>query len=333
MNIVFIIPTGIGCEIGGHAGDANPAVKLIAKCCKNLITHPNAVNASDINEMPENTLYVEGSMLNRFLAGEIELKKVYQNKVLVVVNAPLKNETINAVSAARVTIGLDAEILVLNTSLRMIGRIENNRATGDVYGWKDLVEQVKKHNFDVLAIASEIEISRETKLNYFRTGGINPWGGVEAICSKLISRALDKPVAHSPTLDESPTDKELYFVAYNEILDPRMTPEVLSLTFLHCILKGLHKAPKIGKGLSVNNVDCLVTPYKCWGIPHELCYKNNIPIIAVKENETYLDVKPLQKVIEVDNYLEAAGIIMAMRAGIKVDSVRRPIKFTKVIGE
>ncbi|MHB8898830.1 MAG: DUF3326 domain-containing protein [Thermoguttaceae bacterium] len=24
MNIVLVIPTGIGCEIGGHAGDANP---------------------------------------------------------------------------------------------------------------------------------------------------------------------------------------------------------------------------------------------------------------------------------------------------------------------
>lgn len=27
MNTVFIIPTGIGCKIGGHAGDATPAFK------------------------------------------------------------------------------------------------------------------------------------------------------------------------------------------------------------------------------------------------------------------------------------------------------------------
>ncbi|MCK5606476.1 DUF3326 domain-containing protein, partial [Candidatus Pacearchaeota archaeon] len=30
MNTVFIVPTGIGCKIGGHAGDATPAFKLIA---------------------------------------------------------------------------------------------------------------------------------------------------------------------------------------------------------------------------------------------------------------------------------------------------------------
>ena len=30
MNVVMIIPTGIGCEIGGHAGDANPIAKLLS---------------------------------------------------------------------------------------------------------------------------------------------------------------------------------------------------------------------------------------------------------------------------------------------------------------
>ena len=34
MNVVFIVPTGIGAEIGGHAGDANPAAKLIAAACE-----------------------------------------------------------------------------------------------------------------------------------------------------------------------------------------------------------------------------------------------------------------------------------------------------------
>ena len=52
---VLIIPTGIGAEIGGHAGDGNPVAKLIASCCDKLITHPNVVNAADINEMPSNT--------------------------------------------------------------------------------------------------------------------------------------------------------------------------------------------------------------------------------------------------------------------------------------
>lgn len=61
FNAVFIVPTGIGAEIGGHAGDATPAVRMLAGICDYLITHPNAVNASDVNEMTENTVYVEGS--------------------------------------------------------------------------------------------------------------------------------------------------------------------------------------------------------------------------------------------------------------------------------
>ena len=77
MNIVLIIPTGIGAEIGGHAGDGNPVAKLFGSICDNLITHPNVVNASDINEMPENTLYVEGSILDRFLRGEIYLNQPF----------------------------------------------------------------------------------------------------------------------------------------------------------------------------------------------------------------------------------------------------------------
>ena len=77
MNAVMIIPTGIGCEIGGHCGDANAAARLLAACCDTLILHPNVVNASDINEMPENCLYVEGSILDKFLKGQIYLERVH----------------------------------------------------------------------------------------------------------------------------------------------------------------------------------------------------------------------------------------------------------------
>ena len=75
FNAVFIIPTGIGCTIGGHAGDATPAARLIASICDILIIHPNVVNASDINEMTENMWYVEGSILDRFLNNLVFLKK------------------------------------------------------------------------------------------------------------------------------------------------------------------------------------------------------------------------------------------------------------------
>ena len=91
MNIVLIVPTGIGAQIGGHAGDANPVCKLLASLSDTLVTHPNVVNASDINEMPDNVFYVEGSMLDRFLAGEFCLKQPLQNKILVVANSPIRS--------------------------------------------------------------------------------------------------------------------------------------------------------------------------------------------------------------------------------------------------
>ncbi len=116
MNVVMIVPTGIGCEIGGHCGDGNAPARLLGACCETLVLHPNVVNASDINEMPPNALYVEGNHLDRFLQGKLFLQKVKSNKVLVVVNKA-DYQSINAVSAARATLGLDAEILELKAPL------------------------------------------------------------------------------------------------------------------------------------------------------------------------------------------------------------------------
>ena len=52
----MIIPTGYGAKLGGHSGDATPVAKLLGSIADNLILHPNVVNASDINELPENGL-------------------------------------------------------------------------------------------------------------------------------------------------------------------------------------------------------------------------------------------------------------------------------------
>lgn len=177
MNGVFIIPTGIGCEIGGHAGDANPAVKLIASVCDKLIVNPNAVNASDINEMPENCLYVEGSTIDRFLKREIYLKEVRANKILIVTNAPLKTEIVNSVNAARATIGINASIMVLNTPLKMIAnKKEDGSVGGVVVGHEKLCEQVKKYDFDALAVTTQIDCERDVAIDYYENGGLNPWG-------------------------------------------------------------------------------------------------------------------------------------------------------------
>ncbi len=285
MIAVLIIPTGLGAAIGGDAGDGNPVAKLLASCCDTLITHPNVVNASDINEMTENTLYVEGSMLDCFLRGEIELERVRTyNKILVVANAPVTDETINAVSAARATIGAHVEILELTQPLEMIANIaQGTRASGDLRGVSRLLEDVRPLDFDALAIHTPIQVDRDVVLEYYRTGGINPWGGVEAKLSKAVAEILKRPVAHAPLENTSPDDEELFLVFQGSV-KPRIAAEAISNCYLHCVLKGLHRAPRIGKGLSWQDVDVLISPYKCWGPAHEACNRQCIPIIAVREN-------------------------------------------------
>jgi len=328
---VLIIPTGIGAAIGGNAGDGNPVAKLIASCCDILITHPNVVNASDINEMTENTLYVEGSMLDRFLEGSVELERVKSNKILVVANDPLENETVNAVSASRATIGIDAEILVLETPLRMKAKMLNGVATGEVTGWEELIRQVENHTFDALAIHTPIEVDRDVALSYYKNGGVNPWGGVEAKASKLIANALDLPVAHAPLETTSPDDEELYFI-FETMVDPRIAAEAISNCYLHCVLKGLFKAPKSGCGISVDDVDFLITPAGCCDRPHQACMERDIPIIAIRENTTCLNHPMPDEFIVVENYLEAVGLIQTMKIGIAPNSVRQSLPQTTIHG-
>jgi len=329
MNVVLIVPTGIGCEIGGHAGDANPVSKLIGACCENLILHPNVVNASDVNEMPDNSWYVEGSCLNRFLRGEIYLEQPHLNKVLVVVNKA-DWQSINAVSAARMSIGSDAEILELEKPFGLIAKMKDGLATGDVINWEPLVEQVKRHEFDALGIATPITIAEEDLRRYFEVGGVNPVGGVEAVASKLIATALDKPVAHGPVDYAMP--------GFTEIVDPRKAVEVVTLNFIHCLLKGLNKAPRLGKvkrngALGAEDVDVMISPYGCLGEPHEACLERGIPIVVVRENRSVLNEYEDgdKRFIFVENYMEAAGLLMSMRAGVHPSSVRRPVAPTTVL--
>jgi len=320
---VMIVPTGVGAQIGGHAGDAAPAAKLIASCCDKLIVHPNVVNGSDLNEMTENMLYVEGSILDRFLQGRIQLKERKMNTILVVVNPPLSKITINAVNAARVTVGIDASILELRTPLRMIAKMDGLKAGGEVIGWRELVEDVSRFDFDALAIHTSIEVSAKVQRYYFENGGVNPWGGVEAKASKLIARELKKPVAHAPVGDDD--EQDILDLYKTKVVDPRMAPEIVSNAFFHCVLKGLHRAPILGKGISCEEVDFMVSPWGVRGTPHVACEYAEIPIIYVEENKTVFNEEHMSVGIAVKNYLEAAGVVSAMNAGVSLQSVRRPI--------
>ena len=57
---------------------------------------------------------------------------------------------------------------------------------------------------------------------------------------------------------------------------------------------------------------------------------NNISVIAVEENRTALNDAMPDNFIVAKNYLEAAGIISARKARVSLESIRRPLKRTKI---
>ena len=237
-----------------------------------------------------------------------------------------------SVNAARNTIGADIRIVELKEPLTLKGIFKpdgkaSGKMTGEIEASEQIYEESKNESFDVIAIQTYVKVEKEISLKYLEDGGVNPWGGAEAICSRYFSREFDIQCAHSPV--ESPTMKR-----FNKVVDPRMAAEIVSVSYLHCILKGLHKAPKIVEygsmskhTLRIDDIDLMVSPDGCWDAPHEACANWDIPIIFVRENKNIYGshTEKIKNCIVVDNYIEAAGIISGKKAGITVESVRRPI--------
>ena len=169
------------------------------------------------------------------------------------------------------------------TPFKLIARMENGIATGDIINSQELVAQVKELEYDALGIATPITIDNDTLATYWRSGGVNPVGGVEALATRLIGEALDKPCAHGPV--------DYALTGFKEVVDPRIAVEIITENFIHCLLKGLHKAPRLSRerGMSNKDVDCMVSPYGCFGTPHQACLDANIPVIVVRENKSCLN--------------------------------------------
>jgi len=211
FNVIMIVPTGIGAEIGGHAGDAGPAARLLAGACDTLITHPNVVNASDINELPENGIYVEGSVISQLLMGTIGLEKVRANRVMLVMDKhkekQISGRTINAASAARAALGLDCPLVVeVDPPIRVLARYSTSGcAVGRIEGLERICEVLQRHRleYDAVALATLIDVPREFHTEYYERHGdmVNPWGGVEAMLTHAITMLFGVPAAHSPMLE------------------------------------------------------------------------------------------------------------------------------------
>ena len=345
FNVALIVPTGVGAELGGHAGDATPLSQLFGTVCDNLITHPNVVNASDINEMPANTLYVEGSVLSRLLLGTVGLQKVRSNRVLSLVedheDYTYVDNTVNAINAGRACYGLDCEKIVVPSPPFEMEAFESasGRAIGHISGMNSAFAMMEKYEdeMDAVAIATIIRCAPEIHMQYFESDGsmVNPWGGVEAMLTHTLSHIYGIPTAHGPVSESDETqDLEV------GVVDPRMSAEVISTSYIQCVLKGLHRSPKMVTAdaelakphtMTAEDVSVLVIPEGCLGLPTLAALNQGIPVIAVRENMNRMQ-NPLEmlpwasgKYIVVESYLEAIGIIQAMKAGTSLASLRRPL--------
>jgi hypothetical protein len=352
FNAVMLIPTGVDCAIGGHAGDATPAARLLASVCDHLVLHPNVVNASDVNEQTENSLYVEGSLICRLLMGTVGLRKIRQNRVLLVTEdrpeAPnVVEQTINCAEGARATLGMDiAEVVVLEKELFMqTGVSDSGRVTGRIERLGHLLEILKdkRGSYDAVALATRITPHIDTvELHraYFGQGGPNPWGGVEAILTHLLSTVLDVPTAHAPTMSSEALRTERWGV-----VEPRKAAEVISTTYLFCVLKGLNRAPQVVTRptgvydpsiISAEDVSALVIPDGCVGVPTLAAVEQGIPVVAVKNNTNLMrnDLRALPfregQLHYAANYYEAAGILAAMKAGVAPAALARPMQSIRI---
>jgi hypothetical protein len=342
FTTVLLVPTGIDADIGGHAGDAGPVARLLAAASDRLITHPNVVNGADINEMPENTLYVEGSVLTRLVMGTAGLAPVRANRLLPLIQehreAVIWHTLVNAVSAAYGAGGFPClPVVPLPVDLVMTPHVSpiSGRATGVIEGFDALCEVIEKRlgTFEAIAISSVVDVPENVQRAYFMGDqGINPFGGIEALLTHAVALLYEVPAAHAPMYDtfEIMTGDE-------GIYEPRKAAEGSSFACIHSVIKGLSRSPRIMTGpalagravVSAEDISCLVIPDGCLGLPTLAALHQGIHVIAVRENRNLMrnDLAPLfvgtGRYHRVENYWEAAGLIMALKAGIAPETVRR----------
>lgn len=343
-NIILnVIPTGIGCSIGGYAGDASPVTNLLASTTDYLVTNPNAVNASDfIGLRAENVVYTEGSCIDLFCKGLIDLYLPYSNRVGVIIEKAddKKLDTVfNVINSVRAVNGVDIVDYVI-TEHTMGGRCVENKSgafvgtLGNPDALFNACEKLIKKGANAIAITSDIQdLPLANYAKHFAGEYPNPVGGVEAVISFLVTSRYKIPAAHAPLTNIKGLD-----LAHN-VVDARGAGEMVSESGLACILVGLRRAPQIKQAsgvrvadvININNLLAVVSPASALGgIPAIYAQRYGIPVIAVQENQTILDITRekigLNNVIDAQSYTEAAGIIMALKNGISLESLSRPFR-------
>jgi hypothetical protein len=337
LPTVMVIPTGIGCELGGYAGDAIPAARLLAAASGCLITHPNVMNAAALYWSDPRIHYVEGSSLDRFAAGELALRPVRRQRIGLLLDAGIEPELrqrhLQVADGCRASLGLEIGPVVdtdqpLAVSLSL-------GASGISWGRLGCPEallragaQLKAAGATAIAVVARFpeDPGSEALAAYRQGSGVDALAGAEAVISHLLSQELGLPCAHAPALSPLPLDPDL---------DPRAAGEELGYTFLACVLVGLSRAPDLlpagqarAGDLQIEQVGAVVAPAGALGGAAVLAAaERGIPVIAV-HNPCLLQVDAHAlglAVLHAASYSEAAGLLLALREGISPVALRRPL--------
>lgn len=309
---VFIVPTGVGASIGGFAGDASCYAKEFSKEAR-LIVNPNVVNAGVFSGINDNMFYTEGFILDEFFKGNTNLMPFENNKIGVIFDKSIPEDVLNihlnTMRAVQTVYGVNIIGYEITRNEVGIEFFVNDYgiSTGAVLNPETLADaatKLLKQGADAIAVVCLFEDPEDVNGDYANGNGVDPVGGIEGVISHYISKEFNIPCAHSPAFID--------YQIYPELVNPKSASEYITPTFLPCVLLGLNNAPKIVKkgGFSVENVDFLVMPYNSLGsTPVFEALKRNIPIFAIKENKTLLDVKnenlfKSDGIIEVSTYKE-----------------------------
>lgn len=341
--LLSVIPTGIGCSIGGYAGDASGVTNLLASTVDYLLTHPNALNASDfIGLASENIVYADGYCIDQFSKGLADLHLPSSNRVGLIIEKAdsRKLELIfNIVNTVRAVHGVSITDYVI-TDQPIGGRcVENGSGafSGSVDNLDVLLRSAEKligNGVNAIAVTSDIQdLPLDNYAKHFQGQYPNPVGGVEAVISYSVSRKFQVPCAHAPLLNVKQLDLS------TDVVDARGAGEMSSASGLACILIGLRRAPQVKPGyntrtmdiINMHNLLAVVSPASSvGGIPMICSQKYGIPLVVVTGNETVFDVTAeklgFKNVIEVRNYAEAAGIVLALKRGISPEAISRPLR-------
>ncbi|MDO5437352.1 MAG: DUF3326 domain-containing protein [bacterium] len=310
-TVAISIPTGVGAQIGGFAGDGGKIAKMFSKHF-NVLVHPNVVNGGILSGMNPNILYAEGFAYDEFFKGNISLiplGEFEENKIGVIFDKSIPDEILNVhlntISAAKEVMGLDIpyyEITKEEAGVEFF--IKNEISTGILRNEKTLLDSAKnliKKGCNAIAVVCYFNDDADDE-KYEEGTGVDPIGGIEAVISHYLTKELMIPIAHAPAFSEIEISKK--------ISNPKVASENISSTYLPCILTGLSKAPAIDKkgekGLKNKDIEALIIPYKAFGgIAPLAALENGISVIAVKnEIKGGLSCKDIKAngIIEYESY-------------------------------